>query len=136
MATLMDATKLTTVISLLVALSIASERLVDIIKGLVPWLNQQRRKPAEEGWRKAALQVIAVIAGITTAWLAGPAVPAFLPHDFTGKLAPGLLAGGGSGFWNSILTYVTKAKDVKAAEAETRQIEARAKRTTLPKHGH
>jgi hypothetical protein len=128
----MDTTKLTSVISLLVALSIASERLVDIIKGLVPWLNQQRRKPVEEGWRKAALQVIAVIAG-TTAWLAGPSVPA---HDFTGKLALGLLASGGSGFWNSILTYVTKAKDVKAAEAETRQIEARAKRTTLPKHGH
>jgi hypothetical protein len=39
MATLMDTTKLTTVISLLIALSIASERLVDIIKGLVPWLN-------------------------------------------------------------------------------------------------
>jgi len=136
MAILMDTTKLTTVISLLVALSIASERLVDIIKGLVPWLNQQRRKPVEEGWRKAALQVIAVIAGITTAWLAGPAVPAFLPHDFTGKLALGLLSSGGSGFWNSILTYVTKAKDVKAAEAETSQIEARAKRTTLPKHGH
>jgi hypothetical protein len=135
MATPMDTTKLTTVISLLVALSIASERLIDIIKGLVPRLNQQRRKPTE-GWRKAALQVIAVIAGITTAWLAGPAVPAFLPHDFTGKLALGLLASGGSGFWNSILTYVTKAKDVKAAEAETRQIEARAKRTTLPKHGH
>jgi hypothetical protein len=34
---------------ILVALSIASERLVDIIKGLVPRLNQQRRKPAEEG---------------------------------------------------------------------------------------
>src|SRR6266513_1342770 len=75
MVTLMDTTKLTTVISLLVALSIASERLVDIIKGLVPWLNQQRRKPAEEGWRKAALQVIAVFAGITTAWLA----PRFRP---------------------------------------------------------
>ncbi|HEV3100174.1 MAG TPA: hypothetical protein VGY75_10730 [Candidatus Udaeobacter sp.] len=136
MATLMDTTKITTVISLLVALSIASERLVDIIKGLVPWLNQQRRKPAEEGWRKAALQVIAVFAGITTAWLAGPAVPDFLPHDFTGKLALGLLASGGSGFWNSILTYVTKAKDVKAAEAETRQIEARAKKATLPKHAY
>ena len=132
----MDTTKLTTAISLLVALSIASERLVDIIKGLVPWLNQPRRKPAEEGWRKAALQVMAVIAGITTAWLANPVVPDFIPHDFTGKLALGLLASGGSGFWNSILTYVTKAKDLKAAEAETRQIETRTKRSTLPKHGH
>jgi hypothetical protein len=70
----MDTTKLTTVISLLIALSI-SERLVDIIKGLVPWLNQQRRKPAEEGWRKAALQILAVIAGITAAWLASAAIP-------------------------------------------------------------
>jgi glucose dehydrogenase len=71
----MDTTKLTRVISLLVALSIASERLVDIIKGLVPWLNHQQRKPAEEGCMKAALQVLAVIAGITTAWLASAAIP-------------------------------------------------------------
>src|SRR5437899_11158299 len=132
----MDTTKLTTVISLLVALSIASERLVDIIKGLVPWLNQQRRKPAEEGWRKAALQVIAVFAGITTAWLAGPAVPAFLPHDFTGKLALGLLASGGSGFWNSILSFVTKSKDVKADVAESRELEDRVKKGSQLKHGH
>jgi hypothetical protein len=134
---LMDTTKLTTVISLIVALSIASERLVDIIKGLVPWLNQPRRKTAEEGWRKAALQILAVIAGITTAWLASAAIPkgVGIPDDWTGTLALGLLASGGSGFWNSILTYVTKAKDLKAAEAETKQIEVRAKRGT-PKHGH
>src|SRR5205823_3175136 len=138
MVTLMDTTKLTTVISLLVALSIASERLVDIIKGLVPWLNQQRRKPAEEGWRKAVLQILAVIAGITTAWLASAAIPkgVGIPDDWTGTLALGLLASGGSGFWNSILTYVTKAKDLKAAEAETRQIEVRAKRASHPKSGH
>ena len=38
--------------------------------------------------------------------------------------------------WNSSLTYVTKAKDLKAAEAETRQIEVRAKRGALSKSGH
>ena len=134
----MDTTKLTTVISLLIALSIASERLVDIIKGLIPWLNQQRRKPAQEGWRKAALQILAVIAGIITAWLSSAAIPkgVGIPDDWTGTFALGLLASGGSGFWNSILTYVTKAKDLKAAEAETRQIEVRAKRTSLSKSGH
>ena len=51
-------------------------------------------------------------------------------------MALGLLASGGSGFGNSILTYVTKAKDLKAAEAETRQIEARAKKRTPSKSGH
>jgi hypothetical protein len=134
----MDTTKLTTVISLLIALSIASERLVDIIKGLVPWLNQPRRKPAQEGWRKAALQILAVIAGITTAWLSSAAIPkgVGIPDDWTGTFALGLLASGGSGFWNSILTYVTKAKDLKAAEAETKQIEVRAKRGAPSKHGH
>jgi hypothetical protein len=134
----MDTTKLTTIISLLIALSIASERLVDIIKGLVPWLNQQRRKPAEEGWRKATLQVLAVIAGIITASLASAAIPkgVGIPDDWTGTLALGLLASGGSGFWNSILTHVTKSKDLKAAEAEIKQIEARAKRTSLSKSGH
>jgi len=48
----------------------------------------------------------------------------------------GLLASGGSGFWNSILTYVAKAKDLKAAEAETKQIVVRAKRGATSKHGH
>jgi len=57
----MDPTKLTTVISLLVALSIASERLVDILKGLVPWLNQERPNATQEGWRKATLQALAVM---------------------------------------------------------------------------
>ncbi len=134
----MDTTKLTTVISLLVALSIASERLVDIIKGLVPWLNQPRLRPVDEGWRKATLQVLAVLAGITTAWLSSAAIPkgVGIPDDWTGTFALGLLASGGSGFWNSILTYVTKAKDLKAAEAETKQIEVRAKTATLPKHRH
>jgi len=30
----------------------------------------------------------------------------------------GLLASGGSGFWNSVLTFVNKVKDVKKLEAE------------------
>ena len=63
----MDPTKLTTIISLLVALGIASERL-------------------------AALQLLAVGVGITTAWFASPVVSDFIPNDFTGKLALGLLA--------------------------------------------
>jgi hypothetical protein len=87
---------------------------------------------------EAALQVLAVIAGITTAWLASAAIPkgVGIPDDWTGTLALGLLASGGSGFWNSILMYVTKAKDLKAAEAETKQIEVRAKKGTLSKSGH
>jgi hypothetical protein len=72
------------------------------------------------------------------AWLSSAAIPKSvgIPDDWTETLALGLLASGGSGFWDSILTYVTKAKDLKAAEAETRQIEAPAKRASLSKSGH
>ena len=105
----MDTTKLTTVISLLIALSIASERLVDIIKGLVPWLNQQQQKPAEEGWRKATLQLLAVIAGITTAWLASAAIPkgVGIPDNWTGTLALGLLGE----WWFRILEFNSDVRD-------------------------
>lgn len=129
----MDPTKLTTIVSLLVALSVASERLVEIIKGLIPILNQQNPDPKKEGWRKAFLQILAVAAGIITACIAGAAIPTDIgiPDDFTGKLALGLLASGGSGFWNSILTYVTKAKDIKGAEADSKQVDAQAKKAAL-----
>jgi hypothetical protein len=111
----MDPTKLSTIVSLLIALSIASERLVEIVKGFLPWLDQQKSNPTEEGFRKAVLQALAVGAGIFTVWIAP--TNAGIPADFMGKLALGLLASGGSGFWNSILTYVTKAKDIKEAQA-------------------
>ena len=113
----MNITDLTSIISLLIALSVASERLVEITKGFVPWLNQQNSNPSIEDCRKAIVQFLAVAAGIITAWLASPFSPDFVPHDLTGKLALGLLVSGGSGFWNSILTYVTSVKDIKVASA-------------------
>ena len=110
---------LPTVVSVLVALSVASERLVEIIKGLIPFLNNQNSDPTMEGWRKACLQLMAVGAGIVTAWLAQAGLQTSLPAAWTtstGILALGLLASGGSGFWNSILAYILQAKDVKKAE--------------------
>jgi hypothetical protein len=108
-------------VTLLIALSIASERLVEIIKNAIPWLNQKNSDSGKEGWRKALLQALAVAAGILTAFLAGPAVGNIVagPWDTVpGLLALGLLASGGSGLWNSILTYLLKVKDIKGAEAK------------------
>ena len=119
----MDTTNLTAIISLLVALSVASERLVEIIKGLFPVINQENPDPKKEGWRKTFLQFLALAAGIATAWFASPVVPGNLLHGFSGNLVLGLLASGGSGFWNSILTYANKAKELKAAQAESVKLE-------------
>jgi hypothetical protein len=106
---------LPTIITLLIALSVASERLVEIIKGLIPWLNQQKTDPKIEGRRTAVLQGLAVAAGILTTILAKPAIGGAVSGPWAslpGLLALGLLASGGSGLWNSILTYFLKIKDV------------------------
>lgn len=120
----MDMAKVATITSLLIALSIAAERLVEIVKGFTPALNLEQPDPAREGRRRALLQLLAVGAGILTAWLAGGMIPTEV-YDATtplGIVALGLLASGGSGFWNSILTYVTKVKDLKSFDASLKEV--------------
>ena len=70
----MDLEQLSTVVALLVTLSVAAERLVEIIKNPIGFLRDQNPDPNKEGYRKVALQVLAVAAGIVTAWLAQPAI--------------------------------------------------------------
>jgi len=120
----MDLNNVSSIVALLAALSVASERLVEIIKGFFPSLNKENPDAKKEDRRKSTLQILAVIAGITTACLASPAFPSTIPHDWMTTLALGLLASGGSGFWNSIQTYVNKAKTIKTAEAEVKKAEA------------
>jgi hypothetical protein len=116
----MDATKLTAFVSLMIGLSVATERLVEIIKGLFETLNCERPDPVAEGRRKSSLQIIAVLAGIATAWAASPYIPVELarPTESWHVIGLGLLASGGSGFWNSIATYVLRLKDLKEAQAK------------------
>jgi hypothetical protein len=115
----MDTAKLASIVGLLIALSVASERLVEIVKGAIPPLNGKSKVPWKEGVRRTVLQVLAVVAGIITAFLARPTIPTeVLPATGDSAIfALGLLASGGSGFWNSVLTYVLKAKDIKEVEA-------------------
>ena len=108
-----------TIVGLLVALSIASERLVEIIKSAVPFLNETNSDSKKEGWRKSFLQAMAVGSGIGTALLASPVIASSLPEKWNSPLsiiALGLLASGGSGFWNAILSYVLQVKNLKKVE--------------------
>lgn len=129
----MNTLQLSEIVTLLISLSIASERLVEIFKGFVPFLNTEIVAPAgattadvekaqaKEGRRKSVLQLMAVLSGIMTACLAKPVLQgsnSFFNDGYLPYLALGLLASGGSGFWNSILTYFTKVKDIKVAQAE------------------
>lgn len=104
------------IIGLMVALSVAAERLVEITKGVVPFLAIAREEPRQEKLRKSALQVLALASGIVVTFLAEPMLASTLPetwHSTTGLVVIGLMASGGSGFWNVILSYLLQVKDIK-----------------------
>jgi drug/metabolite transporter (DMT)-like permease len=111
---------ITNAVSLLAALSVATERLVEIIKGAIPALNNQASNSTKEGFRQVALHLLAAIAGFLSAWMAGATMPGVLPGSWNGVggyIIIGLLVSGGSGFWNSILSYLKATKDLQEAQA-------------------
>ncbi|MBW2470433.1 MAG: hypothetical protein JRE62_14130 [Deltaproteobacteria bacterium] len=112
---------ITNYVTLLVALSVSTERLVEIVKNCIPWLSTKYEEPKKEGHRRAALHVLAFCGGIVTAILAKPAVSVVLSdalNNIWGYIALGLLASGGSGFWNGILSYILEVKNIKAGTAD------------------
>jgi hypothetical protein len=120
------------VVALLVAISLASERLVEIIKGVIPFLNTES-SGNRETYRRLALHILAILAGVLTVYLAKDAFPDNLKKlsEGGGLLALGLLASGGSSFWNSILTYLVKVKDIKEVNAVERRLQVRAQAQEL-----
>ena len=125
---------LISLVSLLVILSIAAERLVEIVKGPFAWLNETER-PSDgavreailewqrrENYRKTALHVLSIGAGIVTALLSLEVLSSYFPEDINKSLlviGMGVLASGGSGFWNSVLGYLNEVKKIKKRERET-----------------
>jgi hypothetical protein len=118
---------ITNAISLLAALSVATERLVEIIKGAIPWLNNENENSTLEGWRQALLHLLAAISGFVTAWLANASFANILPggwNRWAGYCLIGLLVSGGSGFWNSILSYAKASKDIQESKTSGNQAAA------------
>lgn len=122
---MLDTNNLTAIVGLILALSIASERFVEIIKGMSSFLNQEQSDPVQEGRRRSALHLLAAVSGMVTAVLAKPAIAGALPEGALGNpfpvLALGLLASGGSGFWNSVLSYMTNLKDATKLDVQRKK---------------
>src|SRR6266567_3735420 len=100
----MDITKL---ISFFAALSVATERLTEIIKGLPllsDWFAVDKAGTKEE-LRKVSVQFVAVASGTLVSYLVGDAIGSqlnivgFADHKFLFSFVFGLLASGGSGVW-------------------------------------
>ena len=124
----MATVELSDLIAYVVALSIASERLVEIIKGMIPFLRKKAESAEREYLRHAALHLLAVGAGMLTAHLAMPAVSELVPaqwQNFPGIVALGLLASGGSSLWNSVLDYAGAVKSITRLNAELKKLKKR-----------
>jgi hypothetical protein len=119
----MNALQLTDLVCLILALSVASERLVEIVKGWVPFLSHGHADPAIEGRRKSILQLLAVVAGVCTALLSAGYLPPGIGVSTAGWeiIVLGLLASGGSGFWHAVLTYMAGLKDLQSPEGDGRR---------------
>lgn len=131
---------LPTIITLLIALSVATERTVEIVKSMVPWLDTARPVKSMEGFRRAALHALGVVAGIGITWLTWPIVAQILGQTEANVHLPtvaalGLLASGGSGFWNSMLTYAVNLKELKRADVREHSARVAALATPQPDEG-
>ncbi len=128
---------LTFFLSSMIALSVAVERVVEIIKGLSPKLREDpdpRVDPQGKGAarRRLVLQGIAAVVGAIAALTIGPhnflnAIPDGgyqTPVRWIASLFLGLIASGGSAFWNHALDIVGAIKSVKEQVANLQQAPA------------
>jgi hypothetical protein len=110
---------LTGIIAVLGALSLSVERVVEMIKNVIPFLS--KNQDVKEGWRRSALQLMSVVAGTGIAFAAKEQIQPLLSNIFNTQydmkwhtfIVFGLLASGGSGLWNQTLSIVEEVKKAK-----------------------
>jgi hypothetical protein len=114
----MDITKL---VSFFAALSVATERITEVIKGLPglsEWFGVDKTGTKEE-LRKVSVQFVAVASGTLVSYLMLDAISnqanfhAYADHKLLFSFVSGLLASGGSGVWNSALDIVREVNTQK-----------------------
>lgn len=111
----MNLTPLTSFFTLMVAISMAVERVVEILKGIVPPLS--KTWPGDlEYVRFAVLHLLATVAGAGVAYAAQSQIATQVPmldfkdHAYIGYAVIGLMASGGSAMWNHGLDIVQALK--------------------------
>ncbi len=123
---------LTTLITVVLAISLAGERLVSYVKAMLPWLGEEQKTDAKEVdlTRDRPRRLIVMSLAFVASWLAASFLveEPWTLHAFVSRVpiassklvipVPllGLLASGGSAFWNNILGFTKAAKDTKQVE--------------------
>src|SRR6266568_2754675 len=111
-------TAISTFVALVAGISIAVERVIEVIKGAVPQLANSWGDKADN-YRRALLQLMSVAAGTLIASQIQTQIAAALPKDIGASISwpafglIGLMASGGSGLWNHVLDIVQATKEQK-----------------------
>lgn len=117
----MDMTKLTALLAFVSGLSVATERITEVIKGILPWLTTEKKGTTEEV-RKAIIHILAIVIGAVLASLSWGQVSGAIGSS-TGTLGMyllfGAMASGGSGLWNSVLDIVREVNRQKQLLTDT-----------------
>jgi hypothetical protein len=110
--------ELTTLLSFFAALSVATERVTEMIKGLPglsKWFAIEKPDPVSEEFRKVSVQFVAVLAGMLVSYLLRDPITNHLHvslHWYS-YVVFGAMSSGGSGFWNSALDIVREVNTQK-----------------------
>ena len=109
----------TPLVTFLAALSVATERITELIKGLPllsNWFATEKKDPLKEELRKVSVQFVAVLAGTLVTYLVRDSFSKQLRitelHGYAYWVF-GAMASGGSGMWNSILDIVREVNQQK-----------------------
>lgn len=123
---------LTNFVTVLLALSIASERLVELFKGMSSALTGPKPGTNAERWRQLKVHWMSLLASFVVVFLTQEYIikALDLPRDTLFKELPlgpflwvtfAILASGGSSMWNSILTYLLSLKNLKQQQVADTQ---------------
>ena len=115
---------LTAFVTVLLALSVASERLVEIIKGFSEDLTGKKVEAGVERKRQLQIHLLSLLTSAIVVWLCQDYIVATLKlanWNVPQGIAFTILASGGSSLWNSILSYLLSVKNLKQQDVATGQ---------------
>lgn len=119
------------ILTIILGVSMASERILELLKTLFPWLaiqksvtDDNRERSGNEILRRVLIQVISFLSGWMTAGLVAANANEWI--CLSGRIGDskipavviGLLSSAGSVFWTQIVAYSKALKDIKKLQAQ------------------
>jgi len=110
-------------LTLVAGVSVAVERVTEILKQMIPGLATERTNEVAENWRRAELQILAGAVGTIIAWQSQLQLASH--GGWVVYFLIGAMSSGGSAFWSHALDALRATKVTKEAEADEKMVVAK-----------